>query len=214
MKAAIQMDQYIAELFGGDDLGFVEENILAAGMPQISVSPTDGRFLAFLAHLTGARRVLEIGTLGGYSTIWLARAGAGVTTIELSPDYAEVARRNIAKAGVAERVEIKVGPALEVLPQLEGPYDLVFIDADKPSYAEYLDWSVKLSRPGTLIVADNVVREGEVANPQTEDAMALGIRRFNDALARSPNLYSTILQTVGLKGHDGMALALVQPPQS
>jgi predicted O-methyltransferase YrrM len=212
------VENYISELFVREDpaLAGVEAAISAAGMPPISVSPVEGKLLHVLARLAGARRILELGTLGGYSTIWLARAlppGGQVISIELEPAYAEVARQNLAAAGVGDRVAVRVGPALEVLPHVEaeepGPFDLIFIDADKPPYLEYLEWSLRLSRSGTLIVADNVIRAGAVLDPKDEDEMVVGVRRFNSALAVERRVSSVLLQTVGAKGHDGMALILV-----
>jgi predicted O-methyltransferase YrrM len=186
-----------------------------AGLPPIDVTGLQGRFLEFLVRVSGARRVLEIGTLGGYSTIWLARAlpqGGSVVTLELDPHHAEVACNNFKNAGVLDRVELIVGPALETLPGLEktrAPFDLIFIDADKQSYPHYLNWALKLSRPGTVIVADNVVREGKVIEPDCDDPNVQGVRRFTEFLAAEPRLSATVLQTVGTKGYDGFALAVV-----
>jgi predicted O-methyltransferase YrrM len=189
----------------------------AAGLPPINVSPTQGRLLQLLAGAMGARRILEIGTLGAYSTICLARAlpaDGRLVTLEAVPKHAEVARANIARAGLAGVVEVRVGPALGTLPVLAaegaGPFDLVFIDADKPSYTGYLEWALRLSRPGTLIIADNVVRGGEVTDPHSTDPMVTGIRQFNEALAAEPRLRATAIQTVGSKGYDGLAVALVR----
>jgi predicted O-methyltransferase YrrM len=213
------VERYIARSFAEEDgaLAAVERSIVDAGMPQISVSAVEGKLLNFLASLVGARRILELGTLGGYSTIWLARAlppGGELITLEIDPAFAEVARRNLENAGVADRVTIRVGrPALQVLPELQaekrGPFDLIFIDADKPPYLEYFDWAVRLSRPGTLIIADNVIRFGGVLDPDSKDERVVGIQRFNTALAADRRVKSVILQTVGAKGHDGMALAQV-----
>jgi predicted O-methyltransferase YrrM len=168
----------------------------------------------------GARRILEIGTLGGYSAIWLARAlppDGRLTTLEISPRHADVARSNLARAGLASVTEVVVGPALQSLAGLAeqgaGPFDLVFIDADKEGYPDYLEWSVRLSRKGTLIVADNVVRQGQVADPSNTDARVRGIRLFNERLATDGRLTATILQTVGSKGHDGLAFAVVLDPR-
>jgi predicted O-methyltransferase YrrM len=198
------------------------ESSAAAGLPAIAVSPAQGKLLHLLARIHGARRVLEIGTLGGYSTIWLARAlppGGRVVTLELSPAYAELARANVARAGLADVVDIRVGPALETLPRLaeeratEGagaaPFDLVFIDADKPSTAEYFDWAIRLARRGGVIVVDNVVRDGAVADPASEDAAVQGMRRFAERAAADPRVTATAVQTVGSKGYDGFVLALV-----
>jgi predicted O-methyltransferase YrrM len=186
----------------------------AAGLPAIDVSPAQGKLLHLLARAIGARRVLEIGTLGGYSTIWLGRAlgpDGRVVTLEREPRHAAVAADNLARAGLAEQVEIVVGPALETLPDLDGPFDLVFVDADKPSNAAYLAQALRLSRPGALIVVDNVVRDGRVADPTDDDPAVVGSRRLTEALAAEPRLSATELQTVGSKGYDGFALALVLP---
>jgi predicted O-methyltransferase YrrM len=184
----------------------------AAGLPAHDVSPLQGAFLQLLARLQGARAILELGTLAGYSTIWLARAlppGGRLVSLERDPVYAEVACTNLARAGLAETVEVHAGPALETLPRLRGPFDLVFIDADKRSNPAYLEWALALSRPGTLIVADNVVRGGAVLDEQGEDASAAGVRRFIELVAAEPRLSATAIQTVGAKGHDGFLLALV-----
>ena len=184
----------------------------AAGLPAHDVSPLQGKLLELLARLQGARAILELGTLGGYSTIWLARAlppGGRLVTLEADPRHAEVARANLARAGLAAAVEVRVGPALETLPSLAGPFDLVFIDADKRSNPEYLAWALELTRPGSLIVADNVVRGGAVADEGSTDAGVRGVRRFLELVAAEPRLHATAIQTVGAKGYDGFALALV-----
>lgn len=188
----------------------------AAGLPDIGVSPPQGRLLALLVQMLGARSVLEIGTLGGYSTIWMARAlapGGRLVSLEAEPAYAEVARRNLARAGMSEVVEVRVGRAIETLPALAaeraGPFDLIFIDADKPSNPDYLFWSLRLARPGTLIVCDNVVRDGAVADGASDDPRVLGVRRFFDLVAENPRLTTTVIQTVGAKGYDGFALTRV-----
>jgi predicted O-methyltransferase YrrM len=190
----------------------------AAGLPEIDVTPLQGRFLEVLARATGARRILEIGTLGGYSTIWLARAlpdDGILVTLELEPKHAEIARANLAHAGLASRVDLRIGPAAKSLAVLAAepaaPFDLIFIDADKAGYPDYLQLSLKLSRPGTLIVADNVVRDGKVIDPEDPDPNIQGVRRFIDLLAREPRLCATVLQTVAPKGYDGFALAVVLP---
>jgi caffeoyl-CoA O-methyltransferase len=213
-----RVDRYIDQLYGGEDavLAGVEASMLAADMPQISVSPVQGRLLGLLVRLCGASRILEIGTLGGYSTIWMARAlpaGGRLITIESDPGHAAVARANLDRAGLGESVEMRTGRALDVLPALErdgkGPFDLVFIDADKAPMADYFEWALRLSRPGTLIIADNVIREGRVLDPDDPDESVRGIRRFNEMVSRSGAVTSVILQTVGTKEHDGIALALV-----
>jgi predicted O-methyltransferase YrrM len=190
-----------------------------ADLPAIDVSRLQGRFLEFLVRISGARRVLEIGTLGGYSTLWLARAlpeGGRVVTLELEPHHAEVARANFQNAGLLDRIDLRIGPAIESLAALAGPasgsikpFDLIFIDADKESYPEYLRASLKLSRPGTIIVADNVVRDGKVADADCDDPRVQGVRRFAELMAAEPRLSATVLQTVGVKGYDGFALAQV-----
>ena len=214
-----EVDRYIADLFAPTDaaLAAVERSIEEAGMPRISVSPTEGKLLHLLVLLCNAGRILEIGTLAGYSTIWMARAlrvGGRLITIEANPAHAEVARQNLERAGLADAVSVRVGRALEVLPELvaegQGPFDMIFIDADKAPYAEYLQWALQLARPGTLILADNVVRGGDVVNENATDADTAGIRRFNEALAAHAGVSSIVLQSVGTRGHDGMALAVVQ----
>jgi len=189
----------------------------AAGLPSIDVSPTQGKFLHLLARIKGATRILEIGTLGGYSTIWLARAlppTGKLITLEFSPKHAAVATANIAHAGLADRVEVRVGPALGSLAQLHAeapePFDLIFIDADKDNYPGYLKWAIQLSRPGTLIIADNVVRDGDILNPSHPDPRVHGVRRLIAMIQADPRLDATALQTVGSKGYDGFAIALVK----
>ncbi|WP_432507620.1 O-methyltransferase [Kineococcus arenarius] len=193
----------------------LEEN-RAAGLPPIDVSPLQGAFLTLLARITGARRVLEIGTLGGYSTIHLARGlgdGGRLVSLEFEPRHAEVARRNVERAGLTGVVDVRVGAALDTLPVLEregaGPFDLVFIDADKGGYPQYLQWAVRLSRPGAVLVGDNVVRGGRLVDPAADDPGVRGVRTFLDAVGAHPRLTATALQTVGAKGWDGFAIALV-----
>lgn len=214
-----QVDEYIAERFAPEDpaLTAALADSEAAGLPPISVSAAQGSLLNLLAQATGARTILEIGTLGGYSTIWLARALSAdgkVVTLEASPKHAAVAQRNLERAGVADKVEIQVGPAQETLPRLiaeqAGPFDFIFIDADKESYPAYLAWTLELARPGTLIVADNVIRNGRILNETSDDVNVQGARRFNDLLAAEPRVTATLLQIVGSKGYDGLALALVK----
>ena len=187
-----------------------------AGLPAIDVSRLQGKFLELLVRISGARRILEIGTLGGYSTIWLARGlpeGGRIVTLEFDPHHAEVARANLEHAGVLDRVDLRVGRAIDTLPKLENtadsPFDLIFIDADKESYPEYLDWTLRLSRVGTVIVADNVVRDGRVVEADCDDERVRGVRRFTERLAAEPRLNATVLQNVGTKGYDGLALAVV-----
>lgn len=188
----------------------------AAGLPAIAVSHDDGRMLQLLARQVKARLILEIGTLGGYSAIWMASAltdGGRLITLELEPKHAEVARRNVERAGLSDRVEVMVGPALNSLPTLARRYpqgfDLIFIDADKTGYPEYWNWSLKLSHSGTLIVADNVVRDGAVADAQSPDADVQAVRTYLERVADEPRVQATVIQTVGPKGYDGMSLALV-----
>lgn len=189
---------------------------IAAGLPEIAVTPSQGKMLFLLAKMQGARRILEIGTLGGYSTIWMARALPGdgrLVTLEAERKHLAVARRNITRAGLSERVELRQGPALKTLRKIadegDSAFDFVFIDADKENTAEYFDWALKLSRAGSAIVVDNVIRDGEVANAKTADPSVQGIRRFNEALAREKRVSATTIQTVGSKGYDGFTLALV-----
>lgn len=182
----------------------------AGDLPAIAVSPTQGQLLYLLATAVKAQRILEIGTLGGYSTICLARSGARVVTLEVSAEHAAVARANIARAGYGDRVEVRVGPALETLPHLQGPFDLIFIDADKETYPQYLTASLALSRSGAVIIADNVVRDGEVANPEASDPRVQAVRRYLEQLAAEPRVQSTVLQTVGSKGYDGFAISVVR----
>ena len=212
------VDQYITNLFSLTDPALEDAlaSSEAAGLPAIAVSPPQGMLLMLLARAMGARNILEIGTLGGYSAIWLARGlpeDGHLITLEYSPLHAEVARANLDRAGLGNRVEVRVGPAQSTLPQLAAenpePFDLIFIDADKPGYVEYLQWSLRLSRPGTLIIADNVVRDGRVIDPADQEANVEGVRQFNQALAAEPRVSATILQTVGSKGYDGLAIAVV-----
>ncbi|MFF0278819.1 O-methyltransferase [Rhodococcus aetherivorans] len=186
----------------------------AAGLPPIDVAPVQGKFLHLLARIRGAQRILEIGTLGGYSTIWLARAvgdDGRVVTLEYEPRHAEVARANLDRAGVGERVDIRVGAALDTLPSLEGgaPFDLVFVDADKENNPHYVRWALRLGRPGTVIVVDNVIRGGSVTNADLDDQRVRGAREVLELMATDPRLDATALQTVGAKGWDGFAIAVV-----
>jgi len=214
-----EVDQYISNLFEDQDEALLatEKAIIDENIPQISISPNQGKFLQLMAKLCNAKRILEIGTLGGYSTIWMARAlpkDGKLISLELEQHHATVAGKNIAHAGLSDIVDIRLGKAIETLPQLvknnEGPFDMIFIDADKPPYTEYFEWSLKLSRPGTLIIADNVIRDGKVLLADSNDEMVKGVKRFNAALAANKNVNATIIQTVGAKEHDGMALAIVK----
>jgi predicted O-methyltransferase YrrM len=216
-----KVDRYFSDLLAPSDdkLDAALKTNHAAGLPQIDVTALQGKFLDFLVRSSAARRVLEIGTLGGYSTIWLARAlpeGGGIITLELDPHHAEVARENLRNAGVLDRVDLRLGRAVDSLAGLvedgvgaSDPFDLIFIDADKAGYPEYLRWALKLSRPGTVIVADNVVREGKVIDADSDDANVRGVRRFTELVAAEPRLSATALQTVGVKGYDGFVLAVV-----
>jgi predicted O-methyltransferase YrrM len=212
------VDTYIDALLVEQDdaLSGVPASITQAGLPQISVSPSQGKFLMLLAKAIGARSILEIGTLGGFSTIWLARGlpkDGHLITLEIDPKASDVARGNLRQAGVDELVDVRLGSAHDTLPQLieegAGPFDVIFIDADKVSYPDYLALSMRLVRPGSLIVADNVVRDGEVIDSGSEDPNIQGVRRFNEMVAADERLDGTILQTVGSKGYDGFAFALV-----
>jgi predicted O-methyltransferase YrrM len=203
----IPFDQALADALRDSD---------AAGLPQHNVSPNQGKLLHLLVRIQGARKILELGTLGGYSTIWLARAlpdGGRLVSLEVNPRAVAVAKASVARAGVSHIVDIRPGKAIDTLPSLEhegiAPFDFIFIDADKPSNPEYLDWAIRLSRPGTVIVGDNVVRNGAVADPQSADPNVVGVRRFFDLMAANPRLSATAIQTVGSKGYDGFSLAIV-----
>jgi predicted O-methyltransferase YrrM len=210
------VDAYIAErLVPDESFEAVMAANAAARLPAIDVSPAQGKLLYLMARMIGARRILEIGTLGGYSTIWLARAlpeGGRVVTLEAMPRHAEVARANFARAGVAERIELRLGLALDSLAALanEGhsPFDLVFIDADKANNPHYLDWAVKLGRPGTVIITDNVIRDGGILDGASRDEDVVGTRALFDRLSSDPRLSATAIQTVGSKGWDGFAIAI------
>ena len=184
-----------------------------AGLPSIAVSPLQGKLLSLYVRLMGAKRVLEIGTLGGYSTIWMARGltpGGRITSLEFDPKHAAVASSNFSKAGLEDVVDVRVGRAIDTLPQLEGPYDFIFIDADKASIPEYFEWAVRLSRAGSVIVVDNVIRDGAVVDARSGDANIIGVRRFNDLVSRDARVSATEIQTVGAKGHDGFAFIVVR----
>ncbi len=212
------VDRYITDLLVPEDAALREatRSSTAAGLPSISVSPNEGKLLHLLARMCGASRILEIGTLGGYSTIWLARAvpaGGRVVTLEVDARHAEVARANFARAGLDGIIDLRVGRALDTLPRLAaegaGAFDFIFIDADKASTAEYFGWALKLARKRSVIVVDNVVRKGAVADAASADASVQGIRRFNEVLAAEKRVSATAIQTVGSKGYDGFALAVV-----
>jgi len=212
------VDDYITSSVVGHDpvLEGALERSAAAGLPAISVSPPQGKLLFLLARAMRARRILELGTLGGYSTIWLARAlprGGRVVTLELEPAHAAVAADNVRRANLARRVDIRVGPALETLDQLIAqavkPFDLIFIDADKPRIPDYYERALALSRPSSMIIVDNVVRDGQLANASSDDANVLGVRRFHELLAHDERVSATTIQTVGTKGYDGFTVSVV-----
>ncbi|MDH6429360.1 methyltransferase [Paenibacillus odorifer] len=213
-----KVDQYITERLIPQD-AVLEEVLVTnqqAGLPPFDVSPSQGKFLNLLVQMKGARRILEIGTLGGYSTIWMARAlpsDGQIVTLELDPIHAQVAKANLSLAEVDHLVELRVGDALEQLSQMkqEGvePFDFIFIDADKPNNPNYLKWALQFSQPGTVILGDNVIREGEVINENSEDARVVGVREFYDLLAEESRISATAIQTVGSKGYDGFVLGIV-----
>ncbi|HEY4415226.1 MAG TPA: O-methyltransferase [Verrucomicrobiae bacterium] len=212
------VDDYINGLFVAADpiMDAVLQNSRAAGLPEINVAPNQGKLLQLLAQSHGARSILEIGTLGGYSTIWLARAlpaDGKLVTLEFEPKHAEIAQANFKHAGFADQIELHLGKASDSLARLvaekRGPFDFIFIDADKESYPEYLTWALKLARRGTVIIADNLVRKGDVLEANHEDPRVHGARRFNELLASDPRVTATLLQTVGSKGYDGFAMAIV-----
>ena len=211
-----RVDAYLTDLLIGHDPDL--EQAVAdqqdAGLPAIEVAPVNGKLLNLMARISGARRVLEVGTLAAYSTIWLARGIPGdgrVVTIEAEPRNAELARANLERAGVGDKVEIRLGRGADVLPTLAGdePFDLVFIDADKESNTIYLDWAARLGRPGTVVMVDNTVRGGEVANPATENPQIIGVQRGLEMLGRDPRFDATAIQTLDAKGYDGIAIALI-----
>lgn len=212
------VDGFVTDLLVGrdDDLEEAQRTSAAAGLPAISVSAPQGKLLALLARLQAAKSILEIGTLGGYSTIWLGRAlprSGRLITLEADPGYAAVARANIARAGLSDRVQLRVGPALETLPELAaeglGPFDLCFIDADKAATPDYFAWALRLSRPGSLVIADNVVRDGALADATSEDPSVRGMRRLHEMVAVEARVSATTIQTVGSKGYDGFTIAIV-----
>lgn len=213
-----QVDDYINNLLAPEDDALKQtiQSLETQNIPQISISANQGKFLQVMVKLVGGKKILELGTLGGYSTIWMARAlpvDGKIITIELDAKHAAVAQTNIDRAGLSGKVEIRVGKGLDLLKKMikedETPFDMIFIDADKPPYAEYFNLALQLSRSGTLIVADNVIREGKVLNSDNEDEMVAGVHRFNSLLANTAGVTATIIQTVGSKEHDGMALAVV-----
>lgn len=217
-KIWAEVDDYLANLLAPHDPALTRalDANNGAGLPQIDVPPLLGKFLDVMIRISGARRVLEIGTLGGYSTIWMARAlppGGILVTLELEARHAKIARANLEAAGVLNRVDIRIGPALDSMQTLHKgaaePFDLIFVDADKESLPDYLAWSLKLSRPGTVIVADNVVRDGKVVDSSTTDPNVRGVQRFLAMAAKEPRLSTTAIPTVGARGYDGFAVAVV-----
>jgi len=213
------VDHYIADLLGEEDEALKETVVSMdeAGIPPMNISANQGKFLQVLAITANAKKILEIGTCGGYSTIWLARAlpaGGKLISLEVDDTYAEIARDNIKRAGMDHIAEVRVGKALETLETIEAeggdPFDMIFIDADKPPYAEYFEWALKLSRLGTIIVADNVIREGKILDEHSTDEKVQGVQRLNKMLAGDDRVTATIIQTVGCKYHDGMAIAVVK----
>jgi caffeoyl-CoA O-methyltransferase len=212
------VDKYISDLFITPDESLIaaEHSHQLEKLPPINVSPNLGKLLNLFAKLTKAKKILEVGTLAGYSTIWMAKAlpeDGRLISLEIDPHHAAVAKKNIERAGLTSKVDIRVGKAIDLLPMLvkdrAGPFDMIFIDADKPPYTEYFEWALKLSRSGTLIIADNVIRDGKVLDQSHEDPMVKGVQRFNKALAANRKVSATILQTIGVKEYDGMAIAIV-----
>lgn len=212
------VDNFLAALCGDEDtaLKAARQDNEAAGLPPFDLSVAQGQFIHVLVKILQPKRILELGTLGAYSTIWMARAlpaGGRIITLEFNPHHAAIAQKNLERAGVADRVDLRLGAALDTLPILESegvsPFDLVFIDADKGNYRSYLQWAIRLGRPGTAIIADNVVRDGVVMNPASPDPDVQGIRRMFEIMKDEPRLSTSILQTVGSKGHDGFVLAVV-----
>ena len=213
-----KVDKYISDLLGKEDKALKDatKSLDIEGLPQISVTANQGKFLQVMAMACNATKILELGTLAGYSTIWLARMlpeNGKMITIEFDKHHANVARKNIDNAGLTKKVDLRVGKALDILPKMiannEGPFDMIFIDADKPPYAEYFEYAVTLSRPGTLIICDNVIREGKVLDSKSKDEKVQGVQRLNKMLSINKKVTATILHTVGVKEYDGMAIAVV-----
>jgi predicted O-methyltransferase YrrM len=213
-----EVNEYLGDLLAPHDAALTRalDANQASGLPSIDVPPLLGKFLDIIIRISGARRVLELGTLGGYSTIWMARAlppDGRLTTLELEKKHAKIARANLDAAGVLDRVDIRVGPAIESLRTLHAsgaaPFDVIFLDADKQGLPEYLEWSLKLSRPGAVIIADNVVRDGKVVDAKTDDANVRGVQRFLELAAKEPRLSTTAMPTVGARGYDGFSISLV-----
>jgi predicted O-methyltransferase YrrM len=213
-----QVDQYISDLLAPEDNVLTDtiKSIDLEGLPQISVSANQGKFLQVMAVLCKPKRILELGTLGGYSSIWLGRglpADGKLITVEIDPHHAWVAARNIKSAGLSEKIEVRIGNAIDCLKAMidnkEGLFDMIFIDADKTTYTEYFEYALQLSRPGTLIICDNVIRQGEILDNESKDEKVQGVQRFNKMLGNNSKVTATIMQTIGVKGFDGMALAVV-----
>lgn len=213
-----KVDKYISNLLAREDkaLNDTIKSLDSEGLPQISVSANQGKFLQVMAIVCNATKILELGTLGGYSTIWLARMlpeNGKIITIEFDKHHANVAKKNIDNAGLTKKVDLRIGKALDILPKIiankEGPFDMIFIDADKPPYAEYFEYALSLSRPGTLIICDNVIRDGKVLDNKSTDEEVRGVQRLNKMLSNNKKVTATILQTVGVKEYDGMAIAVV-----
>lgn len=214
----LNVDNYISDLLATEDKALTDtlKSLDKEGLPPHSVSANQGKFLQVMMIACNAKRVLELGTLGGYSTIWLARAlpeNGKVITIEVDPHHGNVAQKNINNAGLSQKVDLRIGRALDILPKIiaenEAPFDMIFIDADKPPYTEYFNYALQLSRPGTLIICDNVIREGKVLDSKSTDEKVQGVQRFNKMLSENKKVTATILQTVGAKEYDGMAIAVV-----
>ena len=214
-----KVDQYISQMLAPEDkvLQDTIKSLDDEKMPQISVTANQGKFLQVIALMCNAKRVLELGTLGGYSTIWLARSipdDGKIVTVEFDPHHANIANQNIKNAGLSEKVDLRVGKAMDIMLEIkeakEEPFDLIFIDADKPPYAEYFEMALSLSHPGTVIICDNVIREGKVLDENSTDDRVKGVQRFNKMLASNKSVTATILQTVGAKEYDGMAIAVVK----
>lgn len=213
-----KVDRYISDLVAPEDK-ILQETIQSlddASMPQISVTPVQGKFLQIMLLTCKAKRILELGTLGAYSTIWMTRAipaDGKVITVEFDPHHAHIASQNIAKAGLSDQIDLRIGKAMDVLNELiatgEESFDFIFIDADKPPYAEYFELALQLSHPGTIIICDNIIREGKVLDKNSDDEKVKGVQRFNEILANHPKVTATIIQTVGAKEYDGMAIAIV-----
>ena len=218
MEIFSQVDNYISSLLAPEDKALTDtiKSLDSEGIPQHSVSANQGKFLQVMMIACNAKKVLELGTLGGYSTIWLARAlpaNGKVLTIEVDKHHGDVAQKNIDNAGLSNKVDLIIGKALDVLPQIiaedKEPFDMIFIDADKPPYTEYFEYALQLSRPGTLIICDNVIREGKVLDDNSSDEKVKGVQRLNKMLSENVKVTATILQTVGVKEYDGMAIAVV-----